>query len=260
MAYETLIVAQDGPVTTITINRPAALNALTSLVLRELQTALWQLHAPKDTRCLIITGAGEKAFVAGADIAEMKDMTASEARKFSRLGHSVFAHLEDLDCPTIAAVGGYALGGGCELAISCDLVYASDNARFGQPEVNLGVAPGFGGTQRLTRLVGKQRAKEILFTGDLIPAEKAKTIGLCLEIFPRAELLANVKAIAAKIAAKGPLAVAEAKHLVEHGYDEPLSSANAREAASFGLLFDTADQKEGMKAFVEKRPPKFEGR
>ena len=260
MAYETLVVEQDGPLTIITINRPRQLNALSSLVLRELDTALWQIRTPKETHAVIITGAGERSFVAGADIAEMQGMTASSARKFSTLGHRVFAHLEDLDCPTIAAVNGFALGGGCELALACDLVYASDNARFGQPEVNLGVAPGFGGTQRLTRLLGKQRAKEMLFTGDPITAAKAKEIGLCLEVFPQAELLGKVKELGHRIASKGPLAVAEAKHLVEHGFDEPLGAANAREAASFGLLFDTADQKEGMNAFVEKRPPKFEGK
>lgn len=261
MAYENLIIERDGFVGTITIDRPKALNALNSAVLRELTAALRELGEGSDNcRVIILTGAGDKAFVAGADIAEMVPMTPWSAREFAELGHVATALIEDLPCATIAAVNGYALGGGLELAVSCDLIYASDNAKMGQPEVNLGVTPGFGGTQRLVRLVGKVRAKELIFTGDMIDAQKALEIGLCLEVLPRAELLPYCRKVAAKIASKGPLAVARAKRLVERGYDIPLRAANRQEAETFALLFDTEDRREGMKAFVEKRPAKFIGK
>ena len=258
MSYENLIVERDEFIGTITIDRPKALNALNSAVLRELTAALRELG--ESCRVIILTGSGDKAFVAGADIAEMVPMTPWSAREFAELGHVATALIEDLPCATIAAVNGYALGGGLELAVSCDLIYASDNAKMGQPEVNLGVTPGFGGTQRLVRLVGKIRAKELIFTGDMIDAQRAQQIGLCLEVLPRAELLPHCRKVAAKIASKGPLAVARAKRLVERGYDMPLRAANRQEAETFALLFDTEDRREGMLAFVEKRPAKFIGR
>ena len=260
MAYETIIVDRTGDVGTITINRPKQLNALNSTVLKELTTALRELGREGECRAIIVTGAGEKAFVAGADIAEMAPMTPWQAREFSELGHVATALLEDLPCATIAAVNGYALGGGCELAVACDMIYASENARFGQPEVNLGVTPGFGGSQRLVRLVGKLRAKELIFTGDMIDAKKAQEIGLCLEVLPKDQLMAHCRSVAEKIATKGPLAVARAKKLVERGYDIPLRSANRQEAETFALLFDTEDRREGMKAFLEKRAPKYVGK
>ena len=263
MAYETLLVERDGAVGTITINRPRALNALNSTVLRELARAASELCDPArgtPARALILTGAGEKAFAAGADIAEMASMSAWAGQEFSALGHRAMAALEALPCATIAAINGFALGGGLELAMSCDLIYCAETAKLGQPEVNLGVTPGFGGSQRLSRLVGKSRAKELIFTGEPIDAARALQIGLVLEVLPKDQLLAHCRAVAARIATKGPLAVAMSKQLIERGFDQPLAAANHLEAQAFGLLFDTADRREGMKAFVEKRPPVFTGR
>ena len=259
-AYETLTLEREGAVAVLTLNRPKALNAINSQMLRELSAALAALADPAEgVRALILTGAGEKAFVAGADIAEMAPLGAWAGQQFSALGHHAFAQLEALPFATIAAINGYALGGGLELAMSCDLLYAADTAKLGQPEVNLGAVPGFGGSQRLSRLVGKGRAKELLFTADRIDAQKAREIGLVLEVLPRELLLAHCKAVAAKIASKGPLAVAATKRLVEHGADLPLGAANELEAQAFGLVFDTDDRREGMKAFLEKRPAVFKG-
>src|SRR5207302_8348209 len=221
MAYENILVERDPAISTITVNRPKALNALNSHTLRELTLAVRECAA---SRVIILTGAGDRAFVAGADIAEMAPMGPWQAREFSELGHVLTALLEDISAATIAAVNGYALGGGLELAVACDMIYASENARLGPPEVGLGVTPGFGGSQRLVRLVGKLRAKEMIFTGDMVDAKRALEIGLCLEVFPREQLMAHCRAVAEKIATKGPLAVARAKKLVERGYDIPLGS------------------------------------
>jgi enoyl-CoA hydratase len=258
MAYENILLQREGPVCTITLNRPKSLNALNSATLRELTQAVRE--AADSSRALILTGAGEKAFVAGADIAEMAPMTPWSAREFSELGHVLTALLEDIPIATIAAVNGYALGGGLELAVACDMIYASENARLGLPEVTLGITPGFGGTQRLVRLVGKLRAKEIIFTGEMVDARQAEHIGLVNAVFPRQELLPHCRKVADKIATRGPLAIARAKRLVERGYDMPLRAANRQEAESFALLFDTQDRAEGMRAFLEKRPAKFVGR
>ncbi len=255
--YENVLVAREGPVATITVNRPKSLNALNSATLRELTQAVRECA---DARVVIFMGAGEKAFVAGADISEMATMGPWQAREFSELGHVVTALIEDIPAATIAAVNGYALGGGLELAVACDMIFASESARMGLPEVSLGVTPGFGGTQRLVRLVGKLRAKEMIFTGDWVDARRALEIGLVNAVLPREKLLDHCKAMAAKIAQRGPLAVARAKRLVERGYDIPLRAANRQEAESFALLFDTDDRREGMTAFVEKRPPRFTGR
>ncbi len=260
MTFENIRLDIEESVAVLTISREKALNALNSATLRELEQALRSLAENRQVRALIVTGAGEKAFVAGADIAEMSAMTASQAREFAGLGHQAFGLLESLPFPTIAAVNGFALGGGCELALSCDMIYAADRAKFGQPEVNLGVIPGFGGTQRLTRAVGRQRAKELIFTADIIDAARAKEIGLVLEVFPKEQLLAHCKELAKKIAAKGPVAIAQAKRAIEWGADGDLRAANELERQSFALLFGTEDQKEGMKAFSEKRPAKFLGR
>jgi enoyl-CoA hydratase len=257
MAYENILVDRDGPVAVISVNRPKSLNALNSQTLRELTQAV---RDNADQRAIVLTGAGDKAFVAGADIAEMLPMTPWAAREFSELGHVLTALLEDVPCATIAAVNGYALGGGLELAVACDIIYASENARLGLPEVSLGVTPGFGGTQRLVRLVGKLRAKEMIFTGDMVDAKTALDIGLLNGIVPRQQLLAHCIQLAGKIAQRGPLAVARAKRLVERGYDMPLRAANRQEAESFALLFDTEDRREGMRAFLEKRQPKFTGK
>ena len=258
MSYANILIERDGTVATLTVNRPKSLNALNSQTLRDLTQAVRDLG--DSVRAIILTGAGEKAFVAGADIAEMKPMTPWSAREFSELGHVVTALLEDLPCATIAAVNGYALGGGLELAVACDMIYASENARFGLPEVTLGVTPGFGGTQRLVRLVGKLRAKEMIFTGEMIDAKRAFEIGLVNSVHPREQLLAHCKAVAQKISARGPLAISRAKQLIERGYDIPLRAANRQEAETFALLFDTEDRREGMAAFLEKRPPKFLGK
>jgi enoyl-CoA hydratase len=257
MAYENILVEHDPSISLITVNRPKALNALNSQTLRELTQAVRECA---DSRVIILTGAGDRAFVAGADIAEMVAMGPWQAREFSELGHVVTALLEDIPAATIAAVNGYALGGGLELAVACDMIYASENARLGLPEVSLGVTPGFGGTQRLVRLVGKLRAKEMIFTGEWVDAKRALEIGLVNAVLPREKLLEHCRSVAGKIAQKGPLAVARAKRLVERGYDIPLRAANRQEAESFALLFDTEDRREGMRAFVEKRPSKFKGK
>jgi enoyl-CoA hydratase len=258
--YETILVARDGHIATITLNRPDKLNALNAQLLQDLARAIDAVGADGSVRCLVLTGAGEKAFAAGADIAAMKEMTAAEARAFAGLGHSIGARLESLAFPVIAAVNGFALGGGCELALACDFIYASDKAKLGQPEVNLGVIPGFGGTQRLARRVGVGRARELCYTGDVIGAEEALRIGLVNVVVPHAELLPKVNETAAKIASKGPLAIAQAKRVIERGADISIAVANELELQAFAGLFGSADQREGMGAFVEKRKAAFVGK
>lgn len=264
MTYSNIRLEFEGSIAVLTIAREKQLNALNTATLHEMEQALHSLSVPREgapeVRALIVTGAGDKAFVAGADIGEMAEMTPAQAREFTGLGHLVFGMLESLQLPTIAAVNGYALGGGCELALSCDLLYASERAKFGLPEVNLGVIPGFGGTQRLTRLVGRQRAKEMVFTGDTVDAVRAKEIGLVLDVLPPARLFEHVMEVARRIAAKGPLAIAQAKRVIEWGADADLRAANELERQAFSLLFGTSDQKEGMKAFVEKRKASFTGK
>jgi enoyl-CoA hydratase len=249
----------EGPTATLIIDRPKALNALNAQTLGELEETLARCAADPALRCLIITGAGEKAFVAGADIAEMASYSTTQALAFAQKGHRALAALESLSIPTIAAVNGFALGGGLELALACDFAYASSNAKLGLPEVSLGVMPGFGGTQRLTRLLGRARAKELIFSGEPIDAAVAKDIGLVLEVLAPAELLPRCKKMAAVIARRGPVAVAQAKRIIEAGADLPLGAANELERQAFGLLFGTVDQKEGMAAFLAKRPPSFHG-
>jgi len=253
----TVLVAADAGVATLTINRPSALNALNSTVLVELDRAVSALAADPSLRAVVVTGAGGKAFVAGADIVEMSAYGPQAARRFASLGHRVLAALEALPVPVIAAVNGFCLGGGCELALSCDLIYASDTARFGQPEVNLGLMPGFGGTQRLARRVGAARAAELIYTARQVKADEAVRIGLVLDVFPLADLLGRVHEMAAGIAAKGPAAVRASKLAIARGLDAPLAVGNALEIETFANLFDTADAREGMRAFVEKRPAHF---
>jgi enoyl-CoA hydratase len=256
----TILLERDGHVALVTLNRPDKLNALNEQLLQELGAAVAELSRDAAVRCAILTGAGEKAFAAGADIAAMSEMTATRAKQFAEMGHAIGHALETAHFPVIAAVNGFALGGGCELALACDFIYASDKAKFGQPEVNLGVIPGFGGTQRLARRVGDARARELCMTGDMVGAEEALRIGLVNTVVPHAELLAKVREVATKIAAKGPLAIAAAKRVILRGADVPLPTANELEATAFAALFGTSDQREGMKAFVEKRAAKFEGR
>jgi enoyl-CoA hydratase len=259
MEFENLLWRVDEGVALVTVNRPKALNALDPATIAELARAFDAAAADRTVRALVLTGAGDKAFVAGADIARMSSMAVGEARRFAEEGHRALAKLEALPIPTLAAVNGFALGGGCELAMACDLVYASEKARFGQPEVNLGIIPGFAGTQRLSRRVGPMRAREMIFTGDMIDAAQAKAIGLALDVLPPDRLLPHVQAQARKIASRGPLAVAAAKRLIGEGADLPLAAACQLEQQAFALLFATEDSREGMRAFLEKRAAAFRG-
>ncbi|ABS26338.1 enoyl-CoA hydratase/isomerase family protein [Anaeromyxobacter sp. Fw109-5] len=259
MTYENILWdVQDG-IGTLTFNRPKVLNAMNARTFEELADLVRAVEADPALRAIVVTGAGEKAFVAGADIAAMSAMNPVDARRFAEAAHDVLERLERLPIPTIAAVNGYALGGGCEVTLACDLVYASDRARFGQPEVNLGLIPGFGGTQRLARRVGVMRALEIVLTAEPIDAAQAKAIGLVLDVLPAADLLAHAREKARKIASKGPVAVAQAKRVLRRGAEPDLATANELERQAFAALFGSADAKEGMRAFLEKRPAKWTG-
>ncbi len=259
MEYENILLEKKGVVAVVSINRPKALNALNLQTLQELLHCFEGLGEDEETAVVILTGSGEKAFVAGADISHMQNLDAIEARKFAMLGHQLAKTVEGLPQPVIAAVNGFALGGGCELAISCDMRFASENAKFGQPEVNLGVIPGFGGTQRLPRLIGKGLANELLFSGDIIDAAEALRIGLVNKVCKQDELLDKCMVLAEKIASRGPLAVKLCKEAVNNGMEMELSRACQYEADLFSLCFASAEQKEGMSAFLEKRAPKFKG-
>jgi enoyl-CoA hydratase len=258
--FHCITVAREGPVATVTLNRPDKLNALNELLFDELAVALDDLERDAGIRVAILTGAGDKAFAAGADIEAMSAMTPVRAKAFADKGHAVGARIEGAHFPMIAAVNGFALGGGCELALACDFLYASDRAKLGQPEVNLGVMPGFGGTQRLARRVGIARARELCYTGDVIGAEEALRMGLVNAVVPHGELYARVLEVAKKIASKGPLAIAQCKRILLRGTDVPLVTASELEAQAFAVLFGSSDQREGMKAFLEKRAAKFEGK
>lgn len=255
----TVIVARDGALALVTLNRPDKLNALSLELLTTLDAELAKLTADATVSCAILTGAGDKAFAAGADIAAMLEMSTEQARAFSELGHRVCSRIEKAPFPVIGAVNGFALGGGCEIALACDFLYASDKAKLGQPEVNLGVMPGFGGTQRLARRVGIGRARELCYTGDTINAEEALRIGLVNAVVPHDELAAKVKSVADKIASKGRIAVAQCKRVLFSGEDVSLDVANALETQAFAMLFGTKDRAEGMKAFLEKRKAAFVG-
>ncbi len=254
---DVVILEHEGPISVLTITRPDKLNALNKAVLQGVGDAVKECTERK-TRCLIITGAG-KAFVAGADISAMQSMGAEEAEEFSAFGHTVGHAMETADFPIIAAINGFALGGGCELAMACDFAYASTKAKLGQPEVNLGVIPGFGGTQRLLRRVGAAMARELAFSGKMINAAEALRIGLVNAVYEPEELMPKAKEMAQLIATKGPLAVAACKRLILEGADVALPAANALEAKAFGECFATADQKEGMAAFLGKRAAEFKG-
>ncbi|NLH62667.1 MAG: enoyl-CoA hydratase [Erysipelotrichaceae bacterium] len=239
----------------ITMNRPSALNALNSEVLDDLNTVIDHVDL-KTIRCLIITGAGEKSFVAGADIAEMSALTKAEGIAFSKKGNDLFRKIETLSIPVIAAVNGYALGGGCELAMACDFRIASENAVFGQPETGLGITPGFGGTQRLARLIGAGAAKQMIYTARNIKADEAMRIGLVNSVVPADQLMAAAEKIAGQIAKNAPIAVANAKAAINEGIERPMEEAESIEEHRFGSCFETHDQKEGMSAFLEKRRDK----
>ncbi len=247
---------QEGFVGVITINRPKALNALNSGVLDELNACLDSIDL-ETTRALILTGAGEKSFVAGADIGEMSTLTKAEGEAFGKKGNDVFRKLETFPIPVIAAVNGFALGGGCEIAMSCDIRICSDNALFGQPEVGLGITPGFGGTQRLARLIGAGKAKEMIYACTNVKAEEAKALGLVNAVYTQEELLPAAKKLAGKIAKNAPIAVRACKKAINDGLDAVMDEAIVIEEKLFGSCFETEDQREGMKAFLEKR--KVEG-
>ncbi|NOY89667.1 MAG: hypothetical protein GXP55_00560 [Deltaproteobacteria bacterium] len=251
-------VEREGAVARLILDRPEKLNALSAEVLEHFGRALDEVDAMQGLRALVVTGAG-KAFVAGADIAAMQQMGADQARHFSAAGHALFARLEAMPVAVIAAVNGFALGGGCELALACDFIYASERARFGQPEVKLGVIPGFGGTQRLARRVGVAMARELVFTGRMLKADEALRIGLVNAVAAAEELMPRVMGVAEEIAGVGPLALAAAKRVIAEGEGEPLAVANAREVEAFAGCFESADQKEGMAAFLGKRAPDFQG-
>jgi enoyl-CoA hydratase len=260
MAYENLLWDVQEGVGLLTFNRPKVLNAVNARTFDELDEVVRVVERDRAVRAVVLTGAGEKAFVAGADIAAMSTMTSAEARAFAERAHGVLERLELLPVPTVAAVNGYALGGGCEIALACDLVYASENARFGQPEVNLGLIPGFGGTQRLQRRVGRMRALELILTGDAAGAAAAKEMGLVLDVLPPDKLLPHALAQARKIASRGPVAVALAKRAVHAGADADVRVANELERQAFSACFATEDAREGMRAFVEKRAAAWKGR
>jgi enoyl-CoA hydratase len=249
-----------GPVGIITLNRPDALNALSPEMLEGIHAALDLAEADPDIRAVIITGAGDKAFSAGADISAMREASAREARDFAALGHAAGARLEAFPRPVIAAINGYALGGGCELALACDIRLASDRAHFGQPEVNIGLLPGWGGTQRLVRVAGLGFAKELIFTGRMCAAEEAAARGLANRVVAHATLMDEATALAEVIAAKAPWAVTQAKLMTNLALDGGQQGNLERERDLFALAFTTADQREGMAAFFDKRPPAFEGR
>ncbi len=259
MGYKNLIVEVDQGIAVVKINRPPVLNALNQETLRELQQALTEVEGKGEVRAVVLTGEGEKAFVAGADVAEMKAMTPAEALAFSRLGHDTLGMIEDLTKPVIAAVNGFALGGGLEIALACDFIFASEKAKLGLPEVTLGIFPGFGGTQRLPRLIGTGRAKELIFTGKMIDAQEAFDLGIVNKVFPPDTLMEEATKTARTIARNGPVAVSMAKSSVNAGYDMGGSEGEAIEITAWANTFATDDQKEGMGAFLEKRKPQFKG-
>ena len=249
---ETILLNTEGHVATITINRPKALNALSTQVLTELNEALDEVNANKDVYCVIITGAGDKSFVAGADIAEMKDKSVEEAAAYGKFGNEVFRKIETFRCPIIAAINGFALGGGCELAMSCDIRLAADTAVFGQPEVGLGITPGFGGTQRLARLVGAGIAKEMIFGARNIKADRAYAINLVNAVYPLEELMGAAMKMANGIAKNAPIAVAYSKQAINKGLQTDIDGGIEIEVEEFSNCFATEDQTYGMTCFLEK--------
>ena len=252
--YEHLLLETKGQIAILKINNPKSLNALNIATMTELNDCLAGIETNKDIRVVILTGEGTKAFVAGADIAEMAKLTAAEGRSMSLLGKKTFQRIETMPQVVIAAVNGYALGGGCELAMACDIRIAAENAVFGQPECGLGIIPGFGGTQRLARLVGKGIAKELIFTCSRIDAQEAYRIGLANKVVPQAELMDTCMAMAEKLLAQSSYAIAMAKACIETGSNTDLDSGLELESVSIGLTFSTHDKEEGMAAFLERRP------
>ena len=260
MAYENIIYQVEEGIATITFNRPKALNALNAALLGELSDALDKIAADEDIRVLILTGSGEKAFVAGADITELATFNSLSAKNFTTFGQAVIDKLQKLPIIVIAAVNGFALGGGTEIAIACDFIYASENAKFGQPEINLGLIPGFGGTQRLPRLIGTNRAKELIFTGKMISAAEGQQVGLVNKVVALEVLLEEVMQVAKEIVAKGKVSLRAAKQAVNNGINVDLASGLKIEIDAFALVYASADAREGTSAFLEKRKPEFTGK
>ena len=260
MSFETLLVDHDDRVAVVTINRPKVLNALNSQTVNELQQVMQQLQQDSGVRAIVLTGAGEKSFVAGADINELAVLSPADVQQHARRGQKVFDEIEHLGKPVVAAVNGFALGGGCELAMACTVRVAAETARFGQPEINLGIIPGYAGSQRLPRLVGKGVALEILLSGDMISAARAYEIGLVNKVVPAADLLAEAKKLAHALAAKAPIATRYIIEAVNHGFEMSLADAQYLEASLFGLVASTDDMKEGTKAFLEKRKAEWKAR
>lgn len=260
MSYENIIFEKDGTIGLLKVNRPKSLNALNPATVKEIAACLEEVRQDSSIRCLIVTGEGDRAFVAGADISAMVNMTATEGHAFSAHGLSVFRQLETLPIPVIAAVNGFALGGGTELALACDLIIAADKAKFGQPEINLGIIPGFGGTQRLARRIGLPLARELIYSGDMIDAETALRHGLANKVVPLADLMTEAKALAQKLSTKPPIAIRQAKAAINAGIDMDIDNGCRFENEAFALTFATEDKKEGMQAFLGKREAKFTGK
>jgi enoyl-CoA hydratase len=259
MAYETILFEKDGDVAVVKINRPKAMNAINPDVISEINRVLDDIEKDPSVRVLVLTGEGDKAFVAGADIGFMSDLSPLEARRWSLQGHKLGFRLEELPIPVIACVNGYALGGGTEMALACDFIYASENAKFGQPEINLGIIPGFGGTQRLSRGVGRGMAKELCMSGVMISAQEAQAAGLVNRVFPQDRLWEETMKTARLIASKGRVSLRAVKHCIDRGFNEDLHKGCLMEVDAFGLCFDSPDAKEGMTAFLEKRKPELKG-
>ena len=259
MGYENIIYEKEGNIAIIKFNRPKALNAINPDVLDELEDALKKIEQDKDVKVLVLTGEGEKAFVAGADISVMVNYNSLEGYNFSRRGQELLFKIEELPIPVIACVNGFALGGGTEIAMACDFIYASENAKFGQPEINLGIIPGFGGTQRLSRLVGKAMAKELCMTGVIISAQEAKEIGLVNKVFPHEKLWEETMKTANVLASKGRVSMRAVKHCIDRGFNLDVRSGCYLEADGFALCMASPDGKEGLSAFLEKRKPQFKG-
>ncbi len=259
MEYKNILFSVEGNVAVLKFNRPQALNAINPEMLKEVNHVLDEILKNRDMKVLVLTGEGDKAFVAGADIKHMVNLAPLQAREFSRVGQEVLLRIELLPIPVIACVNGFALGGGCEIAMACDFIYASEKAKFGQPEINLGVIPGFGGTQRLARLVGSNIAKELCMTGGMIKADEAKSIGLVNKVFPAETLWEETMKTASLIASKGRVALKGIKECIDRGADMDLINGCRIESDAFGLIFTSPDQKEGMTAFLEKRTPEFKG-
>ena len=260
VTFENIVLEKKNAIAYLTVNRPKVLNALNAATLEDLQAAFTDIKNDAAMRVALLTGAGEKAFVAGADIGELTKLDEASGKQFAQRGHAVFDLIENLGKPVIACVNGFALGGGCELAMACTIRLASENAKFGQPEVKLGIIPGYGGTQRLPRLVGKGIAMQLLTTGEMITAQEAHRIGLVNEVTTTAELIPRAEAIAQKIIANAPLAVQFAMEAVNKGLEVPLAEGMYLEAVLFGVICSTEDKKEGTTAFAEKRPAQFKGR